>query len=174
MSFGATTPEKVCHKSYKPGEKETAVNGTTMSHDDEENDNDNDNEEIVATSEETETSQPTQAPVTVEPTYEPTSGEPTYLPTISRIYDVHGCCLSCGQIYCSGSHTCINAGSTCASMGSYNVNDDQCSFTYSTGTTSSSYSFTYDLAPYMLSGLEYYQVSYFTPALMMLYSFNIM
>ena len=126
-----------------------------MSNDDEENDN----EDVVeTTNEETETFQPSEAPVTVKPTHEPTSSAPTYLPTIARIYDVHGCCLSCGQIYCSGSHTCINAGSTCASMGSYDVSDDHCSFTYSTGTTSNSYSFTYDLAPYMLSGLEFYQV----------------
>ena len=129
-----------------------------MSKDDE----DNDNEEVVTTNEEeTATLQPTQAPVTVLPTHEPTSSTPTYLPTVARTYDVHGCCLSCGQIYCSGSHTCISAGSTCASMGSYEVNDDHCSFTYSTGTTSSSYSFTYDLAPYMLSGLDYYQVDIF-------------
>ena len=126
-----------------------------------ENDEKNDdNEEVTATSEETETFQPSQAPVTMKPTHEPTSSSPTYVPTVARTYDVHGCCLSCGQIYCSGSHTCISAGSTCASMGSYDINDDQCSFTYSTGTTSSSYSFTYDLAPYMLSGLEYYQVAY--------------
>ena len=133
-----------------------------MSTNDEENDNDEEKEEEAeaeeVTNEEIETIQPSKAPVTVKPTHEPTSSAPTYLPTIPRIYDVHGCCLSCGQIYCSGSHTCINAGSTCANMGSYDVSDDHCSFTYSTGTTSSSYSFTYDLAPYMLSGLEYYQV----------------
>ena len=133
-----------------------------MSKDDEDNDNEEvvDYEEAVeiTSSEETETFQPSQAPVTVSPTHEPTTSSPSYLPTIARIYDVHGCCLSCGQLYCSGSHTCINSGSTCASMGSYDVNDGHCEFTYSTGTTSSSYSFTYDLAPYMLSGLEFYLV----------------
>ena len=87
--------------------------------------------------------------------------EPTSSPSLDRLYDIHGCCLSCGEVYCGGSHSCISAGSVCSSMGSFTAADGECSFTYNAGEGSNGYTFTYDLAPYMRSDTDavgYYQI----------------
>jgi hypothetical protein len=72
--------------------------------------------------------------------------QPSPAPTPEPEFDAHGCCTSCGEIYCHSSSSCISSASSCASFGHFNAADGSCSFTY---VSNGRDMFTYDLGPYI-------------------------
>lgn len=67
-------------------------------------------------------------------------------------YDSHGCCLSCGEIFCHSSSTCVSDWDDC-SFGNFDAK--RCLYHYN----NSIHGFTYDLSSLQLADDEYYEIT---------------
>lgn len=70
----------------------------------------------------------------------------------TKEFDSHGCCLSCGELFCLSNNTCVSDWDSCK-LGHYDRS--RCQYFYN----NSIHEFTYDLSSYVRSDQRFYEIT---------------